>query len=210
MTLDSLARHYATLTPAERVPLLLAAAARGDTQECQRLTRSTPTITLRLADCWSLAYGLQHLASSYLLRQLEVGRLFAQVATVLARQVLLVRCKQACKPDKRTLRFGQALAHQLVVRADGWNRLCKELHIQPALLLGGQPGYEYLCTLEVRARRVACTPKQALACLRGILEYDEEMEGKPPTGPRRCRLETAEDVARTLREELDELVAGWC
>lgn len=50
MNTDCLARCYGTLTPGERVPLLLAASARADAVEQDRLARSAPKHGFRLPD----------------------------------------------------------------------------------------------------------------------------------------------------------------
>jgi hypothetical protein len=48
MNTKGLARHYAILTPWERLPLILAASARGDEQERSRLATSAPRVGYQL------------------------------------------------------------------------------------------------------------------------------------------------------------------
>src|SRR5262249_47266915 len=58
MNTDRLARHYATLTPAERLPLIMAASARGDEAEYEHLARSAPRVYLQAPDTFYLAEAL--------------------------------------------------------------------------------------------------------------------------------------------------------
>ncbi len=55
MNTNSLARHDEILTPRERLPLIMAASARGDEAEAQRLAHSAPLVSLRVPDYFGLA-----------------------------------------------------------------------------------------------------------------------------------------------------------
>jgi hypothetical protein len=62
MTTKQLACYYQTLTPWERLPLLVAACQRGDAVEEERVARSAPRKGYQLPDSWGLAEGLDDLA----------------------------------------------------------------------------------------------------------------------------------------------------
>src|SRR5262245_14528626 len=89
MNSDGLARFYDRLGPWERLPLLVAAAARGDTVECERLARSAPTRAVVVADFWGLAQGLADAARHYLLQQLEWATLYWQASALLEGEPLV-------------------------------------------------------------------------------------------------------------------------
>jgi hypothetical protein len=83
MNATNLVRHYDALTPWERLPLIVAAAGRGDEVEGQRLVRSAPRLQFGIADCWGLVQGLDHLAKHYLLVQLDRAALYWRVMDIL-------------------------------------------------------------------------------------------------------------------------------
>jgi hypothetical protein len=58
MNTKVLAKLYDRLTPRERLPLILAASARNDEVEGQRLAQSAPRMALRLPDYHGLGEGL--------------------------------------------------------------------------------------------------------------------------------------------------------
>jgi hypothetical protein len=129
-----LASHYDVLTPWARLPLLVAAAARGDTVEVSRLTRSAPTETFRVLDCRALVQGLAHLAQSYLLRQLDRVVLIEQMTTLLDHEPH-GKSKQCDRQiDDRLLRAAPATARCFVVFADAWQLFCERLESTPKSL----------------------------------------------------------------------------
>jgi hypothetical protein len=73
MNINHLARYYQTLTPWERLPLIMAASGRGDSTEEQRLISSAARKAVRVPDYWGLSEGLDDLAKLYLLEQLDLA-----------------------------------------------------------------------------------------------------------------------------------------
>jgi hypothetical protein len=209
MNTTNLARHYEVLTPWERLALLLAAAGRADDVEGLRLAESAPQVGFRLPDYWGLAEGLDNLVKLYMLKQLDLAAIHWRVLGVLDQEPLPGETQKGKKRHDRLWRGIQTLAFRFVVRADGWKLLCRHLQIDPDFVLRDLPGYETVCQMEQVARPIACTAEEALAWLQQVTERDAAAEGAlPQLGPG-YRLDTAEDVARSMREFLEEEMAAW-
>ena len=71
MNSKGLARHYGVLTPWERLPLILAASARGGEAERDRLGRSAPRQGYVLPDYHGLGEGLLLLALFHVIELLH-------------------------------------------------------------------------------------------------------------------------------------------
>jgi hypothetical protein len=124
---NSLARYYDKLTPLERIPLILAADARGDAAETRRLEDSAPITRLSFRDHHWTGVKLQVLALQYLTEQLD---LLAEHWHALWRLET-----EADKKDWRGLR--DACAYRFVCNADAWRRFCEGLAIDPGVLTSG-------------------------------------------------------------------------
>src|SRR5262249_24128853 len=79
MNTDPLAKHYGILTTAERLPLLMAASARGDETEYERLVRSAPKVRFEAPDTFYLAEALLqatmlHIPATWPIRYSRPGR----------------------------------------------------------------------------------------------------------------------------------------
>jgi hypothetical protein len=208
MNTNPLARYYEVLTPWERLALLVAAAGRADEVEGRRLAESAPKVGFRLPDYWGLAEGLDSLASLYLLRQLDAAALSWRVMGVLNQEPLEESAAEQQRHD-RLWRAVQTLAFRFVVRADGWKLLCRQLQIDPDVVLRDLPGYETVCQMEGVARLLACTAEQALACLREGAEREAAAKGASPPVRQDYRLDTAEEVARSMHAFLAGELAAW-
>jgi hypothetical protein len=208
MNSNGLARHYDCLSPWERLPLLVSAAARGDELERDRLSRSAPELCFCVPHFWGLVEGFNSLAMHYMLRQLDLAAIYERVERFLEQEAMLGN-KEAPPlegPPSKTL---QTLAHRFVVRADAWTLLCAELHIAPNVLLRELPGYDTVQAMEKIAREVACTAEQAIAYLRQGREAKEPATGAGPSEGGEFRIATAEDEARCMREFLEERLEAW-
>ncbi len=204
---DTLARHYGVLTPWERVPLMAAAAARGDRAEAERLARAAPTNLFRVPDYRGLSEALERLAYHALLARLELVALYREVTGRLEDVPPRRRRRGGDREtDGRLWAVARWFAHLAVVYAGAWRLLCAGLKVDPEALLRDLPGYDAVRRFEPTARASAFTAEQALAYLRGLAEG---RAGPGPAGPERVwRLDGAEEVARAWRACLDEW-AGW-
>jgi len=209
MNTHNLVQHYATLTPWERVPLLVAASARADEVERDRLARSAPQYTFRVPDYWGLGEGLDDLAQRYLLSQLDLAACYWRIAAFLHQEPLGCSRQQGRQHQQRLGKMLKVLAHFVAVRVDGWQLLCAGLHLDPDTLLRQLPGYEAVQGMEQLARLGACTAAEAAAYLQETAEPDSPAAGEAPAGRQQCHIDTAADVARPMREFLQAHLASW-
>ena len=156
MNTDRLARHYATLTPAERLPLLMAASARGDEAEYEHLARSAPRVYLQAPDTFYLAEALL-LATS-----LHMMELLNRAAGVLA---AVCRISQGDDDGEEKAHRDTALffAHRFLVAREGWKRFASEFPFDADLLLRVLPGYETVRLTEEALRELAPSTEEVAA-----------------------------------------------
>jgi hypothetical protein len=209
MNTDQLARHYETLTPWERLPLIVAACERGDAVEEERLGRSAPRNGFRVPDYWGLAEGLDDLAKLYLLEQLDLAALYWRFAAVLDREPLGRPSRADRERDERCWQLLKMLAYRHVVRADGWRLLCSQMHLDPVVLLKELPGHDAVQQMEPVARLFAFSAEEALAFLRAQAEAVRPTEDETPAVRREYKIDTAADVAQSMRAFLQERLDGW-
>jgi hypothetical protein len=194
MNTKALARHYDQLTPHERLPLIIAASARGDEVEAERLARSAPRRTFALPDYHGLADALRLLALAHTAEQLHHACLFRQVEGLI---------EQAADPDDRSeayraridrlLRGHKVAAYVLVAHDDGWRHFCAGLGIDPEVLLADLPWYETAARAVRSARHTAFTADEVAAFVGGD----------------RAAVLTADKVASGFREAQKALAEHW-
>jgi hypothetical protein len=214
MNTKALARHYDSLTPRERLPLILAAAARGDEEERLRLTMSAPRVSYTLSHHWGLGEAL-----------IEVGHwhfmhLLALAATYFEGWALF-RSPSPAGPDdgqddegedapdgedelnddeqdesERAFALNMAMGYLFRVNFDGWVLFCREQHLEPDVLWTGLPGWGIIKRAEQCSQRAAFVAE-------GAARWYEEGTGKAEPAP------TAEDVAANLRAHLKVRVEWW-
>ena len=78
MNTNPLTKLYDQLTPRERLPLIIAAGARGDEAEQQRLKASAPRQMLQVPDYHCLAKALAEAVHYHLLTLLDLAATFWQ------------------------------------------------------------------------------------------------------------------------------------
>jgi len=209
MNSDHLARYYPTLTPWERLPLIVAACARGDRVEEDRLAHAAPKNVFRVPDYWGLAEGLDDLLKLYLLEQFDLAALYWRFTGLLNQEPLGRPSRQDRQREKRRWQLVQMLAYRCVVRADGWQLLCAELHLDPDVLAQQLPGYQAVQQMVQEARRIAFNAEEALAFLRDRVAAAQPGVNETPALCREYRLDTADDVARSMRDFLRARLDSW-
>ena len=200
MNLNGVARHYDQLTPLERLPLIIAATARGDEAERQRLVHSAPLRFFREGDYGELAEELQRCAFLHLLYQLDDIALCWRAAAVLEQCGWWAKTKRE-KRETRELRDRvwnclRLITYRFTARAECWKRLCADLSIDADVLLQKLPGYECVKENEGLCAKLAFTPEEAKAFLR-------KAHGDPT-----IEVETAEESAKALREHFERVASG--
>jgi hypothetical protein len=174
MNLNGLAKLYGKLTPRERLPAIVGAAARGDTAEVERLTRSAPRNSFEVPDYYGLAEGMLLVALVHQAGQLDLAARYEQARGLLAWNRIYFSESGRTAPEvaageaqaERIFARMRLLAYQLTVDSAAWERLCAELTINPERLLRDLPGYATHQELEDEARAVAFTPEQTATYLR--------------------------------------------
>ncbi len=156
MNTNRLAKHYASLTAAERLPLLMAASARGDETEYERLAQSAPRVHFEAPDTFYLAEALVLATSLHMMELLD------RAAGFLA---AFCRVSKGSDEGEAKARHDTALllAHRFVVTRDGWKRFASEFPFDPDWLLRLLPGYETIRITEEALRQLTPTTEEAAA-----------------------------------------------
>ncbi len=165
MNTNGLAKLYEHLTPKERLPLILAASARGDEAERDRLARSAPREGFRLPDYYGLAEGMLLASLFHLLELLDLAALYWQVNGLLEQEEALGKKANKALRD-RFEGLTRMFAYLFLLKLDGWRRFCSEFRTDPELLMDGLPGYETAKRTEEEARTMTFTSEEATAWMR--------------------------------------------
>jgi hypothetical protein len=188
MNTDRLAKHYRSLTPAERLPLILAAWYRGDKQEWERLHSSAPRLAYSVADHFRLAMAHRDLGHWHRLEVLDLAALFFHSHGLSG--------TTKGEEGRRLLACAKVFGHLLKVKREGWRQFCEGMNIDPDFCQSSLPGHEALGLAADLAERVAFTAEGTLQFMR---QEDETATASP----------TAEGVAAGLRKALDVRADWW-
>jgi hypothetical protein len=187
MNTDALAKHYDVLTPSERLPLLHAASARGDSVEQQRLMRSARKVMYAVPDYYGLAEAFDHLSMYHLLEVLDTAADYNRAMWI------------ADSDDDvagRMLDASLMCGYVFKVQLEGWRIFCSEVGFDPERNWSLLPGYETIRRTEKLAAHAAFLPEGAAAYAKRLAGTDVE-------------LKTAESVAATLHAALEQLTELW-
>jgi hypothetical protein len=194
MNTKGLAKLYDRLTPRERLPLIVAASAREDEIELERLARSAPTVAFRAPDYFGLAEAVQMLGLFHVLQVLDLATLFWHASGAAAdRRGLFDEEDDAVQ--ERLWGCTRMFGYLITVKAEGWQRYCVEMQLDGDLLLKHLPAHRAVSLTEEAARGVAFTREEATAWLRRAEDGAEAP--------------TAETVAASMREFVDWRAAWW-
>jgi hypothetical protein len=194
MRTDGLARHYGALTPRERVPLIVAANARGDEAEAARLAGAAPQVCYRLPDYHGLSDGLRLLALQHMAKQLGLAALHWRVCAELARGGWAD--DDAAFTLEELLGAALRLGRRFLAESEAWDRFCDDRHLDPNGLLAGLPGCEALALAERELRATTASLAEAQA----VPGADPAEGFEEPT---------ADDLADELHAALDGLEGRW-
>jgi hypothetical protein len=206
MNTNGLARHYGTLSPWERLPLMRGTRARGDDAEADRLARSAPKNSFTVPDYYGLSDGLLTLATWHIMEQLERAAVFWSAEGLLQELDLPWSRKEDKALAERIWTLLKLIAFRFVLDTDAWQLLCKGFHVDPEPLLRHLPGHRTLTWFEELARAVACTAEEATAFFR---EADRAGAAEGQAARRENRIDTAEDVAKAMKEYLESSLESW-
>lgn len=196
MNTKTLSRHYGTLTPAERLPLIVAATARGDDVERERLMRAAPTEGYRLPDYHGLADAVQLVSLWHAATLLDLAATFWRVSEHRT-EADFDRSPEGKARRRRVNDVVRVIAYVLVVNLDAWKELCAELKIDPDVFLRLCPGFETIGQADTEARQAAFSAEEVRAWVRKT------------RGDGGAEIRTTETVLRDLREALDAHAQMW-
>jgi hypothetical protein len=140
MNTKALAKHYGSLTPWERLPLILAASSRGDAEERSRLGSSAPRSLYRIPDHFGLADGLQRLSHVYVMMQLDRAALYWQADGLREHYASLAETEEHKAREESLAELLGALAYAITVYADAWKRLNRKRLAAPVGRAGALAG----------------------------------------------------------------------
>jgi hypothetical protein len=195
MNTTRLAKHYGALAPWERVALVVAAAARDDAQEVERLCQSAPRVGYTVPDHLGHLEGIGFVSLLYMVRQLDLACLYWQTAGVLESYSADGVDAHSRRPCDRLYRVMRGLGYVLRTHAEAWRRLCEELAIDPDALTRGLWGRDALARALDAAESDACTAD----------EMRRSVQARDPAG----EVVTVESSLAGLRQVLDWCVGRW-
>src|SRR5436309_1395279 len=132
MNTDRLAKNYESLTPAERLSLIMAASARGDEQECHRLATSAPCVAYRAPHHFALTTAFRGLCAMHRLEVLDLAALYLYgygAAKVTEGE-----------QGQRLLDVSRWFGYMLKVNLAGWEQFCAGVGLDPDLWTACLPG----------------------------------------------------------------------
>jgi hypothetical protein len=188
MNTNALTKHYDVLTPVERLPLLHAAAARGDDVERDRLMRSAPRVTYSVPDHFGLAQAFDEISMFHLLDLLDTAAEY--------HRALWIAESEEDDVAGRMLDVALMNGYVFKVHLQGWRLFCSEHGFDPERYWSLLPGCETIRRTEKLAAHAAFLAEGAAA-------YVERLGGKGED------LKTAESVAESLRAALKQLTQWW-
>jgi hypothetical protein len=187
MNANGLIRLYDRLAVWERIPLLLAAQARGDDAEYRRLFSASAVRTWHFSEHLLAEQALHVLALQYVGEQLDAAAIYF---------FALWQMEDADDPQPADWQLvADACAYFFVANAEAWRRFCSELSIPPDTLTAGNHRGWFLsyCEQHVPAHAPTAAAVQA--------RFRENGRDVPP-------LVTADHLLANWRNCLQELPRG--
>jgi hypothetical protein len=153
MNANGLAKLYDRITVWERIPLLIAAQARGDDAEYKRLFDASPRRTAHIPE---------HLLDEHSLHVLALIYLGEQLYLAASHFFFLFKLQAPDDPQPEDwLIAAESNAYIFARNAEAWRRLCSELSIAPEALYRPGPFLRY-CEEKMQANAPTAEALQAL------------------------------------------------
>jgi len=195
MNVNGLSKLYDRLKPAERLPLIVAAAVRGDEVERQRLALSAPKALYQVPDHFALGMAMQEVSTIHIVALLDLAANFWLWWGLWGWGEHPSR-KKTAEREVRTFGLVQWYAYQFTINDQAWQRLCAEMKIEAAAMLDFMPGANILQRTREHIPDLVPTFEQACIILR-LADIEVVM---PPT---------VEEVLDSLRELVKRCEARW-
>ena len=211
MNTNPLTRRYKELTARERLQLIIAASARGDDVEREKLLGSAPTICLRAGHHYHLAEALFRAAHCHVAFLSDLAAKYWQWWGLWGWHCLRDETEKgnggagrkrgaARTAETRLCNLTRYHAFLFVTHVDGWKKFCDELLIDAEVLLDDMPGWEMAKRTEGKAREDALSRDDALMFLLAEAIKTQRPEAErldDPTVP------TAEELAQEWHKILE-------
>jgi hypothetical protein len=209
---DSLARHYDALAPLERLPLIMAAATRGDEAERDRLIQSAPRQTWSLPDYWGASTALQAVSHYHLLTLLDLAAGYFEMLTAAASQ----KRKKDDDPLGDDWDIVYLLGYHFKTELAGWRQFCAELNVDPESGWTMLPGFRLV---KRAAKMTENDPKTRIPGCAFVAEGVARYWACKAAGNREAEVDeetlktfwpvTADDVTAALRDTWEGLQEAW-
>jgi hypothetical protein len=185
---DKLAKHYPNLSSAERLSLLLAAAARGDDLEHTRLADAEPWVDWRVPHTFGRSLAFLLVCAYHRMEQLELAALFFKASAVAdaIRGELSTKCRNAAK----------LYGYLVKINEEGWLKFCEREQLNAGVCIAVLPGE---CALALAAEEAELVGLAASE----LLDY-ARLHKETPFTPK-----TAESVADALQAIYKMFVERW-
>jgi len=228
MNAKAVARHYGSLTPEERYRLIVAAGARGDQAEQDRLANAGQRITLSMPDHSPYAHAFDELALLIFIELLEGAASYFEAfgwADDFADDEAGEVPDESDEEDdaeeepnsttdaeaeeeteerptwRRSLDLALATGYVLRTKAEAWKLFCERLNVPPFRLWEGLPGFDRLQRALALTERAAFVPEGFLRWLNRV---------RPAGEPERTEIPlTAERLADAAMKLFQECVQSW-
>jgi hypothetical protein len=215
MNTHGLSQLYDQLTPSERLPLIMAAAARDDEAEKQRLSAAAPEVSFRVPNYYPLAKALSEAVDYHLLTLLDLAAQFWQWWGIW--MSYLGRHSNAGNPktggrrktdadrllEWRARGIARYFGSRFVAHRQGWNQFCSEMNIDPEVQLDFMIGWDTILRTDQAARELAFSAEEACQFVRLETMPAEENESLE-RGP--VPVETVEELVEAWHKVLEHLV----
>jgi hypothetical protein len=224
MNANAVAKHYGLLTPEERFPLIVAAIARGDGMERERLLNAAQRITLSLSDHAPCAFAFNELSLHLFTELLDTAADYleafqqADAAEVIsdaesedeaddaeaepAADLSEIEPKGEDRPlAERWFDLALALGYILKTRVDAWKLFCERMNLPPFATWECSPGFDRLQRALKLAEQAAFVPGGMVRWLNRLRPEGEPEVTDVPF--------TAEEAAAALDRFFRKRVAWW-
>jgi hypothetical protein len=208
MNTKSLAKQYDKLTARERFSLLMAAAARGDEQERNRLLQCAPQHCYSLPDHWGIMEAFCWLSDFHFTSLLDLAACYFEAFGYAG--------QKRSKDNEAAWDHVLLLGYLFQTYWTGWHKFCAELDVDPEWLWQERPGFQTI----KRADRISGTapddPRPGAAFVEeGVARLLIRRElGDPEAfvdddAVKKVRVLNTDDIAAGLRMVLERHMAKW-
>ncbi len=211
MNTDALAKQYDKLTPQERFPLILAAVARDDEAEQNRLTKSAPRSCYSLPDYFAVGDTFLSLSKFHFMLVLDLAAKYFEAFASVGPN------RKQWRRDLDSDWYGVMLSgYAFKTYLAGWHKFCAGLKVDPEVLWRLLPGFETV----LRAERASeANPQTGLPgaafTAEGVGRYLARTTAKDPEAEvdeatlKKFSPVTGDDVAASLQAAFEHGMEKW-